>query len=223
MSRPATAGPGGGIDVAGFIRTHLPLREVPGLPGIRLHLATPASRLGRIAAETGSDAPPYWAYLWGGGLALAHHIHSHPEVVAGRRVLDFGAGSGLVGIVAARAGGARVFAAERDPNGRAALTLNAAGNGITVELLETGPGADAPPVDLVLAGDVFYAPEIAARSLELLTLWQNAGIDVLIGDPFRRDLPLEHLKCIAEHDVADFGSGGALTRSGVFRLEPGPS
>jgi predicted nicotinamide N-methyase len=223
VSGPATTGPGGGTDVAAFIRTHLPLREVPGLPGIRLHLATPASRLGRLAAETGSDAPPYWAYLWGGGLALAHHIRAHPDTLAGRRVLDFGAGSGLVGIVAAQAGAARVFAAERDPNGRAALTLNAAANGITVELQEIGPGADAPPVDLVLAGDVFYAPEIAARSLALLTLWQNAGIEVLIGDPFRRDLPLERLRLIAEYEAADFGSGRALTRSGVFRLEPGPS
>ena len=87
----------GTIDPTDFIRANLPLAPVPGIPEIHLHKASPSSGLGRLAAlDEHGFGSPYWAYYWAGGLALARHILDHPEVVAGRRILDLGAGSGLV-------------------------------------------------------------------------------------------------------------------------------
>src|SRR6185312_4500801 len=103
--------------------------------------------------------PPYWAFQWGGGLALARHVLDHPEFVAGRRVLDLGAGSGLVAIAAAKAGAASVMASEIDAYGQAAIGLNAAANGVAVEVVEIDIAALPPAgIDVLLDGDVFYAP-----------------------------------------------------------------
>ena len=112
-----------------FIRDNLPVTPVPGVPEIRLHKAVPTSGLNRLARD-GGDAfgSPYWAYLWAGGLALARHVLDHPEIVAGKKVIDLGAGGGLVGIAAAKAGAAAVTAADIDPYACAALPLNAAIN-----------------------------------------------------------------------------------------------
>lgn len=167
------------------------------------------------------DPPaPYWAYPWAGGLALARHCSLHPELVAGRRLLDLGAGSGLVGIVAARSG-AIVTAAEIDPNGRAAIGLNAAANHVAVSLVEidvTGPVPDG--LDLIAAGDVFYNADVAARMLPFLVRCRAAGIDVLIGDPGRRDLPLAQLVSVAQYGVGDVGDArDRADRTGsVYRL-----
>ena len=109
---------------ADFIRAHLPLTPVPGLPGVMLHLAAPTSGLRRL-----TDLTPYWAYVWAGGAVLTRHVRADPDIVRGKRVLDLGAGSGLVGIVAAQAG-ALVQTAEIDPLGRIAIALNAAANKI---------------------------------------------------------------------------------------------
>lgn len=188
-------------DAAAFIRANLRLAPVPGLDGVVLHTGHPGSRLSRL----GLDAAPYWAYPWAGGLALARHFTMHRELVAGRRVLDLGAGSGLVGIVAARLG-AVASAAEIDPNGVAAIGLNAAANGVDLPL--TGVDvAGAPPAgfELIAAGDVFYNAEVAAAMLPFLERCRDAGIDVLVGDPDRRDLPLERLERVASYAVGDVG------------------
>src|SRR4051812_37094510 len=105
----------GSIDAIDFIRANLPLAPVPGIPEIHLHKASPSSGLGRLAAQDAGFGSPYWAYYWAGGLALARYVLDHPEIVAGRRVLDLGAGSGLVAIAAAKAGAGAVIAAEVDP------------------------------------------------------------------------------------------------------------
>jgi predicted nicotinamide N-methyase len=216
-----TAGTGANaIDPTAFIRANLRREAVPGLAGIELYTAHSGSRLSRLMDDDDDPPAPYWAYPWAGGLALARHIILHPDLVAGQRVLDLGAGSGLVGIVAARAG-AVVAAAEIDPNGRAAIGLNAAANNVTVSLVDldvTGPASNG--LDLIAAGDVFYNADVAARMLPFLMRCRAAGIDVLIGDPGRRDLPCAHLVPVAQYGVGDVGDArDSADRTGsVYRL-----
>ena len=214
------------------------IAPVPSLPEIRLYTPHPGSGLRRLidprqsfdddddtaeADEDGPDPqPPYWAYAWAGGAVLARYILDHPQTVAGRRVFDLGAGSGLVGIAAAKAGASAVIAAEIDRNGVAAIGLNAAANGVEITIVDkditTGP---PPAVDLVLAGDVFYGHEVALRVIPFLDRCLAAGIEVLVGDPRRNDLPLSRLRLHAEYQVPDFGDAkGAPTKpSGVFSFE----
>jgi len=188
-------------DIALFIRKHLPVVLVPGVPELRLHKAGPASGVGRLG-----EAAPYWAYWWGGGLALARYVLDHPAQVAGRRVLDLGAGSGLVGIAAARAGAAEVTASEIDPHARAAIALNAALNQVTLaERVGDITDGPAPDADLLLVGDVFYAPEVATRVTAFLDRCVAAGTMVLVGDPWRSPLPVERLRLLARYDVAETG------------------
>lgn len=180
---------------------------------ILLYRPMPQSGLtGFLAEHDGADAPPYWAYPWAGGMALALYLRDHPERVADRNVLDFGAGSGLVGIAAAKAGAGRVLAFEPDPLGRIALRLNAAANEVEIGLSDA---AEKP--DIVLAGDVFYDAEVAASTLPVLSAYAANGAHVLVGDPFRAALPLSALKQIAEYKVPDMGDGASV-RAGVFAL-----
>lgn len=193
---------------AAFIKANLRLDPVPGLSGIRLYTAHSGSRLSRLAED--EDAPPpYWAYQWAGGLALAQHFRREPGLVRGKRVLDLGAGSGLVAIAAAQAG-ATVFAAEIDPHGRAAIGLNAEANGVAVELIDVDLAGEPPGgVDVIAAGDVFYNAEIAVQMLPFLERCAGAGIAVLVGDPERRDLPSARLQKIASYPVGDVGDARA--------------
>lgn len=211
-------------DAERFILERLPLAPVPGVPEIRLHRATPTSGLRRLAERDARGAgSPYWAYPWAGGIVLARHILDRPETVAGRRVLDLGAGSGLVGIAAAKAGALSVVASEIDPYAIAALRLNAAANGVAFAAVRgdllNGP---APDVDLTLAGDVFYDAGLATRVAAFLERCVAAGLEALVGDPRRAFLPQARLRAIAEYRVADFGDGesGATTTSAVFAFEP---
>lgn len=206
------------MNPADFIVENLRLEPVPSLSGIKLYTAHPGSRLSRLT--TTDEAAPYWAYQWAGGLALALHFAAHPDVVAGKRVLDLGAGSGLVGIAAEQAG-AMASAAEIDPNGRAAIALNAAANGVTLPLVEVDISGDAPDgFDLIAAGDVFYNPEVGKQMLPFLERCVAAGIDVLIGDPERRDLPLARLERVASYAVGDVGDARdrAERVGSVYRL-----
>jgi predicted nicotinamide N-methyase len=197
-----------------FIRERLVLAPLPFRPDISLYRPTPKSGLiGWLAEQDRADTPPYWAYAWAGGAVLATYLAEHPEVVAGRSVLDFGAGGGLVAIAAARAG-ATVTAFEPDPIGRAAIALNAEANGVSIAISDAIVEAEVG-----LAGDVFYDADVAAATLPALTHLAAQGTRILVGDPFRRDLPLDHLELIAEYRVPDFGSD-APVRSGVFALKP---
>jgi predicted nicotinamide N-methyase len=198
-----------------FIRERMPLRALPFRPDISIHAPTAQSGLNAWLATEGHDeAPPYWAYAWGGGAALALYLRDHPQAVANKTVLDFGAGSGLVGIAAMKAAARAAIAMERDAVGRVAIALNAAANGVELALWT---GSDMPEVDVVLAGDVFYSADVVARSLPVLTELAEKRAIVLVGDPFRRDLPLDRLELIGEYLVADMG-GSAPVRSGVFAL-----
>ncbi|RUU07816.1 methyltransferase [Mesorhizobium sp. M7A.T.Ca.TU.009.01.3.2] len=204
------------------------LVPVPALPEIQFYTAHPGSGLRRLvepeddAEDAPEPQPPYWAYAWAGGTVLARYVLDHPTTVAGRRVLDLGAGSGLVGIAAAKAGAREVIAAEIDRNGVAALELNAAANGVAITIIGEDITAGPPPaVDLVLAGDVFYGRDVALRVTPFLDRCLAAGIDVLVGDPRRNDLPLSRLRLLAEYQVPDFGDakGAATKPSGVFSFE----
>ena len=208
------------MDPSEAIRASLRPEPVPGLETIVIYQAHAGSRLSRLLGPDG--AAPYWAYPWAGGLALARHFAAHPELVAGRRVLDLGAGSGLVGIAAARAG-AVASAAEVDPLGRAAIALNAAANGVRLPLVDIEITAGgAPAFDLIAAGDVFYAAEVARLMLPFLERCAAAGIAVLVGDPARRDLPVDRLDRIASYAVADVGDarGSAEWAGSVYTLKP---
>lgn len=200
-----------------FILDNLTLTPAPSRPDIRLYTAHAASGLDRLSAA--DDAPaPYWAYGWGGGAALAVWLEEHPETVAGRRVLDLGCGSGLVGIAALKAGAASVLAVDVDPHAVIAAQLNAEANGAEVEALCAdlldGP---LPEVEVVLAGDVFYSRALARRSLPFLRRCGDAGLTVLIGDPGRASLPRTRLTQIAALEVPDFGSARP-TPAGVYQL-----
>ena len=207
--------------IADFITQNLALTPVPALPGISLYTAHPGSRLSRLADPADDDPPaPYWAYQWAGGLALAQHFAAHPELVAGKRVLDLGAGSGLVAIAAAQAG-AVVSAAEIDPHGRAAIALNAAANGVAVSIIGIDVAGGAPVgLDLIAAGDVFYNTDVAALMLPFLLRCRDAGIAVLVGDPDRRDLPVDRLERVASYPVGDVGDARdkAERVGSVYRL-----
>lgn len=211
---------------AEFVRAHTrPVR--PALvPEVQLLVAADVVALWEaMAVEQGrtEQEPPFWAAAWPGGQALARYVLDHPDLVAGRSVLDLGAGSGLVAVAAVLAGAARVVASEVDPFGLAAIPENAALNGVSGiepvgDLLEGPP----PAVDVVLAGDVCYDRVMTERVLPFLDAARAAGADVLIGDPGRPYLPHERLTEAAEHDVPDTegAPGGAprLRRTTVWRL-----
>lgn len=207
-------------DLDAFIQDRLPLEPVPGVPEIRLHRAGPRSGLMRLAQVDPDFGSPYWARPWGGGLALARHVLDHPEIVAGKRVLDLGAGSGLVAIAAALAGAGAVKAVDIDPYAATATRLNAAANGVAIEVSHADiTSGDPLNVDLMLVGDLFYDPDLAERVEGFLRRCLAAGVLVLVGDPFRACLPTERLRLVAEYPVADYGDPeGAARAAGVFEF-----
>jgi len=178
---------------------------VPGLEEIRLHLADEVLPLWHaVQIETGDPdaALPYWAFAWGGGLAIAHHLRENPDVVAGRRVFDLASGSGLCAIAAMRAGAASVTATDIDRFALAAIELNARANRGRIAIVGRDVLDDPPPdVDVVLAGDCSYEARLAARVLPWLQRARARGIDVLVGDPGRRYLPLDALEELAAYEV----------------------
>jgi predicted nicotinamide N-methyase len=149
------------------------------------------------------DEPiPYWAFAWGGGLAISRYLVDEPAVVAGRRVLDIASGSGLCAIVAARAGASHVEAVDIEPLAIAAIELNARANSVRVETRrEDLLDSDPPAVDVVLAGDCWYEESFAGRVTEWLQRAAAAGIKVLIGDPGRRYLDHDRLTALATYNV----------------------
>jgi predicted nicotinamide N-methyase len=179
-------------DPARFVRENTRLMAPPLVPDVRLHLATEVVPLWRkteeeLAAE--GIPPPYWAFAWAGGQALARYILDHPAEVAGRRVLDFGSGSGLVAIAAVKAGARDVVAADIDAFALAAIQLNAEAN--AVELQTTGEdliGRDKR-WDVILLGDMCYERPLAERLLAWLRTLAAGGTTVLLGDPGRSYFP----------------------------------
>jgi predicted nicotinamide N-methyase len=205
-----------------FIQQNLRLQPAPSAPEIGLYTAHPGSGLRRLLGRQ-NDIPPYWAYHWAGGSVLVRYILDQPGTVAGKRVIDIGTGSGIVGIVAAKCGARHVTAVDIDPIAVAAARLNAETNHVALaviceDILDNPP----PDADLLLVGDLFYEVSLASRVLPYLRRCADAGIQILVGDPGREPLPLEELSLLAEYPVADFGEArGASGRgSGVYTLRP---
>jgi predicted nicotinamide N-methyase len=193
------------MDPALFIRRNTALAAPPLVPEILLHLATELTPIWQASEETLARSalpPPFWAFAWAGGQALARYLLDHPEVVRGRSLLDFGAGSGLVAIAAAKAGAGPVTAAEIDHVAAAAIGLNAALNGVAVAVTASDL-LDAPPQPwpVVTAGDVCYERPMAERATAWLRRLAVAGSLVLIGDPGRAYLPQTGLRELARFQV----------------------
>jgi predicted nicotinamide N-methyase len=207
-----------------FVQRHARLGSPPGLAPLRLHLADEVLPLWHaVQQETGDpDTPlPYWAFAWGGGLALAHYLRDHPEAVAGRRVFDLAAGSGIVAIAALAAGATDAQAADIDPFAWAAIALNARANGHRIDVVTHDVLDEEPPeADVLLCGDAWYEAGLADRVLPFLRRCRAAGLDVLVGDPGRRYLPRGALEPLAVYDVRTTTEleDLALKRATVYRL-----
>jgi predicted nicotinamide N-methyase len=182
---------------------------------------------------SGRDAPPFWAFPWAGGQALARYVLDNPGNVRGKRVLDVASGSGLVAIAAAKAGAAAVTATDIDPDALAAIAGNAAANEVTVDVrhvdMESAAGADAvgadtAGADVVLAADVFYQRELAAAALAFLrAAATGTGAGVLVADPGRAFVPRDRLTPVAAYEIpvlAAIEDAGVKTVT-VYRLAGG--
>ncbi len=146
--------------------------------------------------------PPYWAFAWAGGQALARYILDNPEIVRGQRVLDLGSGSGLTAIAAKKAGARDVTAADIDHLALASVLLNAAANGVAVEITAENLLANPPtPFDVVLVGDLFYERQLADRVLAYVEAASSHGATILIGDPQRDYFPRGRFSAVAEYRV----------------------
>ena len=192
-------------DIDAFIRANTAQTRTPLLPELLLHLATEVTPLWEATEETLRRTglpPPYWAFAWVGGQAVARHILDTPGIVAGKRVFDFASGSGIVALAAARAGASRVVAAEIDAIAVAAIRLNAAANGCEIEADGRDLIGDAlEDIDIVCAGDVCYEKPMSDRVMPWLRRLAGAGRIVLLGDPGRAYRPQDGLEEVARHQV----------------------
>lgn len=189
---------------AEFVRANTAVQSPRLLPELRLRLASEVVPLWQATeaelAESGIP-PPYWAFAWAGGQALARHVLDAPEIVRGRQVLDFAAGSGVVGIAACLAGARHVVCSEIDPFARAALAMNAVENGVRVDVAPDDLIGHLGPWDVVLAGDVCYEAPMAGAVTPWLRALARDGVEVLLGDPGRSYLPRTGLERLARHAV----------------------
>jgi predicted nicotinamide N-methyase len=192
------------LDRAAFIRAHTRLMPVPHAPEICLHLADEATALWEKTEEelgTIGLPPPFWAFAWAGGQALARYVLDNPATVAGLRVLDVATGSGLVAIAAAKAGAAEVTGIDIDAFAEVAVGLNAAANGVSIAARTGDPVGTDEGWDVILAGDICYQRDMTEAMLAWLGPIGAAGRPVLIGDPGRTYLPRERLSKLAEYEV----------------------
>jgi predicted nicotinamide N-methyase len=189
-------------DATAFVRANTILSATPSVPEVRLHLATEITPIWQATESWLAElnvAPPFWAFAWPGGLALARHILDDPTAVVGRRVLDFAAGGGIAGIACAIAGAARVEAAEIDPMALAAIGLNADANG--TEIVPIGDILGAPcRWDLILCGDVCYEATMTGRIMPWLAGMTRLA-EVWIADPGRSYLPRTGLVKFATYNI----------------------
>ncbi|WP_420102533.1 class I SAM-dependent methyltransferase [Bosea sp. (in: a-proteobacteria)] len=208
---------------AAFIIAQTRLLPVPHAPEIALHVAEEATDLWQKTEDELAVIglpPPFWAFAWAGGQALARHLLDHPSLVAGRHVLDFASGSGLVAIAAAKAGAARVEACDIDGFATAAIAINAEANGVAVSArLEDLVGRDEG-WEVICAGDVCYERAMAEAVMDWLEQLNRRGATVLVGDPGRSYLPRENLEEIASYQVPVTRSleDAEIKRSSVWRL-----
>lgn len=211
------------MDALSFIRENAALTTPPLVPEVALHLAVEALPLWEKTEEELQAIglpPPYWAFAWAGGQALARYVLDHPELVAGRAVLDVASGSGLVAIAAMKAGALRVEATEIDAIACAAIAANAEANGAAIRVAEGDPIGRDVATDVVLVGDAFYEKPLADRLLPWLERLAERGASVLIGDPGRSYFPKERFELIASYEVPVTRAleDAEIKRTSVWRL-----
>jgi predicted nicotinamide N-methyase len=199
-------------DPAAFVQAHLQLAPVAFVSELSLYQAEEPIGLwelteGEYRSET---PPPFWAFAWAGGQGLARYVLDHPSLVTGKAVLDLASGSGLVAISAARSGAAPVRAVEIEPLAATVIPLNAAANGVAVDVTvaDVLDRAAADVLDaavagagVVLAGDVFYSKAMAARMLTFLRRAARDGVDVLVGDPGRAYFTAEYFTAVCSYEI----------------------
>ncbi|HKU64001.1 MAG TPA: methyltransferase [Rhizomicrobium sp.] len=203
-----------------FIKTNAALTAPPLVPEIALYLASEVVPLWRATEDELAKIgvpPPYWAFAWAGGQALARYVLDHPEIVRGKRVLDIGAGSGLVGLAAGRAGAAKVLAADIDAFACAAIRLNASANGCDIAVTEEDLIGAPLAWDVILVGDLFYERPLAER---LLAWLGPLGVPALLGDPGRNYFPKERVEKLASYSVQTTRDleDREIRETGVYRL-----
>ena len=190
---------------ADFILANTRFQPVPHAPEISLWLADEITPIWRLTEEELGELglpPPFWAFAWAGGQAVARWLLDNPHEVAGKRVLDFATGSGLVGIAAMRAGATSALGADIDPFCGAAVALNAKANGVAMTFTDQNLLEGPPPeVDVICAGDVCYEKPMTERVLDWLGRARANGTRVLIGDPGRTYFPKSGLDFLAEYRV----------------------
>jgi predicted nicotinamide N-methyase len=192
-------------DYSAFVRANTKLLPVPLTPLVKLHLAEEAMDLWQKTEdelERGYGPPPFWAFAWAGGQALARYVLDNKSLVAGKRVLDFASGSGIVAIAAALAGARHVVANDLDAFAGAAIAMNALANAVIVETRLGNLVGSQEPWDVILAGDVAYHQAMADPMTVWLEQRAKSGTLVLIGDPGRAYLPRDKLRSLASYDVA---------------------
>lgn len=211
-------------DIPAFIRENTRVLSPSHVPELRLHLADDAvalwemteEELGRIGLP-----PPFWAFAWAGGQALARHLFDHPEIARGARVMDVASGSGLVAIAAMLCRAESAVAHDIDPFCADAAALNAQLNGVTIETSDADPIGTQTSCDLILVGDLFYDRDIAPPLLAWLQTLAAQGKQVLIGDPGRTYLPKDKLEKLAEYVIPTPRAleDAEVKRTGVWRLK----
>lgn len=191
-------------DVPAFIRENTRVLAPSHVPELKLYLADDAVALWQMTEEQLGEfglPPPFWAFAWAGGQALARYVLDHPETVREQRVLDVASGSGLVAIAAMKAGAASARAVDIDPFAAQAALLNAELNAVVVETSDADPVGHPTDTHVILVGDLFYDRDQAPRVLEWLMAMHGDGKRVLIGDPGRTYLPRDKLEQIAAYDI----------------------
>ena len=212
------------IDRTGFILGNTRLLAPPLVPEIRLHLAEESLPIWRKTEEELGEMglpPPYWAFAWAGGQALARHILDRPETVAGKGVIDIGAGSGIAAVAAAKAGARHVHAADIDALAVAAMGLNAAANDVAIgATTDDWLSLDAPQGEIVLVGDLFYERPLAEQVMAFVRRKAAEGSAVLVGDPRRSYFPADAFEAVAHYEVPVTREleDAEIKRAAVWRL-----
>jgi len=206
-----------------FILGNTALLAPPLVPEIRLYLASevvPLWRKTEEELEAEGVPPPYWAFAWAGGQALARYVLDHPEMVRGKSVLDFGSGSGLVAIAAAKSGAASVLAADIDAFAAAAIALNVDANNVAVQITRGDVIGSKPAWQAILVGDMCYERPLADRLLAWLDNCRDAGATVLLGDPGRSYFPKSQVERLATYHVATTREleDREIRETGVYRF-----
>jgi predicted nicotinamide N-methyase len=204
-----------------FILDNTVLLAPPLVPEVRLHLASEIVPLWRKTEEELKQigvAPPYWAFAWAGGQALARYILDHPGTVKSKKVLDFGAGSGLVALAAARVGARHVVAADIDPFAVGAILRNAKANRLAVEAVDKDMLGSCEAFDVILLGDMCYERDLAERLMPWL---KGTQADILLGDPGRTYFPKTGLTRLATYRVTTTREleDREIRETGVWRLD----